>query len=80
MLTKKNNPEGRMRVLEHLGELRTRIIRALVATAFAGVAGWILYPLILDFILQPYCDTLDKDCTLRVDEPLEGLNLSLIHI
>ena len=74
MLTKKNNPEGRMRVLEHLGELRTRIIRALVATAFAGVAGWILYPLILDFILQPYCDTLDKDCTLRVDEPLEGLN------
>ena len=63
-----------MRVLEHLGELRTRIIRALVATAFAGVAGWILYPLILDFILQPYCDTLDKDCTLRVDEPLEGLN------
>ena len=74
MLTKKSNPEGRMRVLEHLGELRTRIIRALVATAFAGIAGWILYPLRLDFILQPYCDTLDKDCTLRVDEPLEGLN------
>ncbi len=74
MLTKKSNPEGRMRVLEHLGELRTRIIRALVATAFAGVAGWILYPLIIDFILQPYCDTLNRDCTLRVDEPLEGLN------
>lgn len=63
-----------MRVLEHLGELRTRIILALVATALAGVAGWILYPLILDFILQPYCDTLERDCTLRVDEPLEGLN------
>jgi len=74
MLTKKGNPEGRMRVLEHLGELRTRIILALVATALAGVAGWILYPLILDFILQPYCDTLERDCTLRVDEPLEGLN------
>tara|TARA_B100001778_G_scaffold160120_3_gene131578 strand:+ start:10473 stop:11231 length:759 start_codon:yes stop_codon:yes gene_type:complete len=74
MLAKKGNPEGRMKVLEHLGELRTRIIRTLIAIAFAGVAGWILYPLILDFILQPYCDTLDRDCTLRVDEPLEGLN------
>jgi sec-independent protein translocase protein TatC len=40
----------------------------------AGIAGWILYPLILDFILQPYCDTLGRDCTLRIDEPLEGLN------
>ena len=63
-----------MRVLEHLGELRSRIIRTLIAIAFTGVAGWILYPLVIDFILQPYCDTLDRDCTLRVDEPLEGLN------
>ena len=63
-----------MRVLEHLSELRTRIIRSLIAITFAGVAGWILYPLILDFILQPYCDTLERDCTLRIDEPLEGLN------
>ncbi len=73
-LTKKGNPEGRIRILEHLGELRTRIIRTLISITFAGVAGWILYPLILDFILQPYCDTLNRDCTLRVDEPLEGLN------
>ena len=74
MLTKKGNPEGRMGVLEHLGELRLRIIRTLIAIALTGVAGWILYPLVIDFILQPYCDTLDRDCTLRVDEPLEGLN------
>ena len=42
MLTKKGNPEGRMRILEHLGELRSRIIRSLIAIAFTGVAGWIL--------------------------------------
>ena len=63
-----------MGVMEHLGELRTRIIRSLVAIAIGGVAGWFLYPLILDFILEPYCDTLGRDCTLRIDEPLEGLN------
>ena len=63
-----------MGVLEHLGELRTRIILSIIAITCAGLAGWILYPLILDFILQPYCDTLGRDCTLRIDEPLEGLN------
>ena len=63
-----------MGVLEHLTELRVRIIRSLVAVAIGGVIGWILYPWILDFILDPYCQTLGEDCTLRVDEPLEGLN------
>ena len=51
MLTKKGNPEGRMRILEHLGELRSRIIRTLIAIAFTGVAGWILYPLVIDLSL-----------------------------
>ena len=53
MLTKKGNPEGRMRVLEHLGELRSRIIRTLIAIALTGVAGWILYPLIIDLSCNP---------------------------
>ena len=74
MLKKQSNPDAQMGVMEHLGELRTRIIRSFIAIAIGGVAGWFLYPLILDFILEPYCDTLGRDCTLRIDEPLEGLN------
>ena len=51
MLKKQINPDAQMGVMEHLGELRTRIIRSLIAIAIGGVAGWFLYPLILDFIL-----------------------------
>jgi len=65
---------GRMGVLEHLTELRIRVIRSLIAVLIGAIAGWLLYPEIINFILDPYCETLGTDCTLRVDEPLEGLN------
>ena len=74
MKTNKTNPMGRMGVLEHLTELRIRIIRSLTAVFIGAIAGWVLYPEIINFILDPYCETLGTDCTLRVDEPLEGLN------
>ena len=68
------NPEAKMGLLEHLGELRTRLIRCLVAIAVCSIVGWVFFNQILDFILDPYCETLGERCTLRVDEPLEGLN------
>lgn len=74
MKTNKSNPMGRMGVLEHLTELRIRIIRSLIAVLIGAIAGWVLYPEIIRFILDPYCETLGTDCTLRVDEPLEGIN------
>jgi len=74
MKANKANPMGRMGVLEHLTELRIRIIRNLIAVLIGAIAGWLLYPEIINFILDPYCETLGTDCTLRVDEPLEGLN------
>lgn len=74
MKTNKSNPVGRMGVLEHLTELRIRIIRSLIAVLIGAIAGWVLYPEIISFILDPYCETLGTDCTLRVDEPLEGIN------
>lgn len=74
MKTNKSNPMGRMGVLEHLTELRIRIIRSLIAVLIGAIAGWVLYPEIISFILDPYCETLGTDCTLRVDEPLEGIN------
>lgn len=74
MKLNKLNPTGRMGVLQHLAELRSRIIRSSLAVAVGTIIGWVFYPEILSFILDPYCQTLGTDCTLRVDEPLEGLN------
>lgn len=75
--------EGRMSLVEHLTELRTRIIRSVLAIAVGAVIGWFLYTPILDFILRPYCDTLGQACadgeaTLRIDEPLEGLSTRMM--
>ncbi len=74
MRPSRSNPTGTMGVLEHLTELRARLIKSLIAIALGGIAGWILYPHLLEFVLDPYCEALGSDCTLRVDEPLEGLN------
>ena len=79
----KKSDEGRMSLVEHLTELRTRIIRSVIAIAVGAVIGWFLYTPILDFILEPYCDTLGQACadgeaTLRIDEPLEGLSTRMM--
>ncbi len=80
---KPKSDEGRMSLVEHLTELRTRIIRSVIAIAIGAVIGWFLYNPILDFILEPYCETLGEACadgeaTLRVDEPLEGLSTRMM--
>ena len=45
-----------MTLMEHLAELRNRLIKAAVAVGRGRVSAcWILYPFILDFLLEPYC-------------------------
>lgn len=80
---KTSGSEGRMSLMAHLTELRTRVIRSVIAIAIGALVGWFLYNRIIDFILEPYCDTLasgggDGDCSLRVDEPLEGLSTRMM--
>lgn len=78
----KKNDEGRMSLVEHLTELRTRIIRSVIAIAVGAVIGWIFFPQVIDFILAPYCDsiadTARPECSLRVDEPLESLSTRMM--
>ena len=45
--------QGGMTILEHLDELRTRIIRMLIAFGVAAVAAWFLYNPILTFLVTP---------------------------
>jgi sec-independent protein translocase protein TatC len=72
--------EGRMSMLEHLYELRDRIIKSAVAIAVGGVAAWFLYPQIYEILLEPYCDLQGAEvdsCQLLQTEPLEGFSVRL---
>lgn len=50
-----DNPEGRMSVLDHLRELRRRLIIIALIIVAGAVAGWIFYDQILHFLERPYC-------------------------
>lgn len=69
-----------MPLMEHLAELRNRLIKVAVAIAAGAVAGWFLYPVIYDLLVDPYCDlqgvTLE-DCRLLQTEPLELFSVRL---
>ena len=81
---------GHMTLMEHLGELRNRLIKSAVAVAVGAIGCWILYPFILDFLLEPYCRTFpvedridshlfgpDGGCNLYVTDPLEPFTVRL---
>lgn len=63
-----------MPLVDHLTELRHRLIVSAVAVGVGGVVAFALYDRILDFLIQPYCDTLPpgRPCTLFITDPLEG--------
>jgi sec-independent protein translocase protein TatC len=63
----------RMTLVEHIGELRTRLIRAVLAVVVCSAVGFVFFDQILDFIVNPYCDVRNgKDCALVIIDPLEG--------
>lgn len=63
-----------MTVVEHLTELRYRLIVSLAAVAVGAVVAFALYTRILDVLLDPYCEILPpgRRCTLVIRDPLEG--------
>ncbi|RMH81670.1 MAG: twin-arginine translocase subunit TatC [Actinomyces sp.] len=71
--------EGRMTLIEHLTELRTRLIRSFAAIAVGAVVCWIAYPWILQVLLDPYCASLadGSECSLFVRNPLEPFNVRM---
>jgi sec-independent protein translocase protein TatC len=46
---------GSMTVIEHLEELRHRLVVAVAAIAIGAIAGWFLYPVFLHIVQHPYC-------------------------
>jgi sec-independent protein translocase protein TatC len=86
---REHEPGGSMTVIEHLDELRSRLIKAMGALGVVAIVAFIFYPTILDFLIKPL-DALppelkeriltqgdSNDPNLTVTGPLEGLNVRL---
>lgn len=69
-----------MTLMEHLLELRRRIILSCVAVGIAAVAGWFLYPTVFSFLLHPYREIASRSIAggnLLVTSPLEGFAIRI---
>jgi sec-independent protein translocase protein TatC len=56
---------GTMSVMEHLEELRRRIVIAFVAILAGAVVGWFLYPYVLELLRDPFCEYLRDNPEVR---------------
>jgi sec-independent protein translocase protein TatC len=49
------DPEGRMPLMEHLRELRNRLVKAILGVIVGTIVGFIFFDSIWSFIKAPYC-------------------------
>ncbi|WP_255205397.1 twin-arginine translocase subunit TatC [Actinomadura sp. BRA 177] len=76
-------PDGRMPLMDHLRELRNRLIKAILAFVVGAIVGWLLFDPVWDFLKQPYCSlpqshVIDKDeCSLFVNGIFSSFFLKL---
>ena|SRR5438132_13507346 len=57
---RRRDPARSMSVIEHLEELRSRLIVALAAIAVGAVVGWVFYTWTFKLITHPYCHVLQQ--------------------
>ena len=67
--------EARMPLMSHLVELRSRIIKAVVAVAVGSIVGFVFYRDILDVLARPYEGATDQP--LAFFQPTEPFSLAL---
>ncbi len=71
-------PAGEMTLVDHLAELRTRIIRSVAAVLVGAIGVYAFNERIFDFLSEPYCDIADVDgCAFLVTSPLEPFSVTL---
>jgi sec-independent protein translocase protein TatC len=69
------SPGGKMSFLEHLDELRKRIVRACLAIGGGVIVGFFFIQKIFDFLLAPAKAALPPGATLIYTQPGEAFNL-----
>ena len=65
-----------MTLVEHLTELRTRLVKTVIALAVGGVIGFMLYEPVLEVLQRPYC-AISEQCDFVVTDPLESFSIRL---
>ena len=79
-------PDGTMTLVDHLAELRHRLIVSICAIAVGALFGWVLFDRVIDLLLDPYCDywrtvprgvRATRDCALFFSGALEPLVIKL---
>jgi sec-independent protein translocase protein TatC len=72
---------GHMTLMEHIAELRTRIIRVMIAIGLAAIVAWFLYQPLLDLLLGPLRETAPKGSDLQenliLTGPLQGFQVRI---
>jgi sec-independent protein translocase protein TatC len=69
--------EGGMTLMEHLEELRSRLIKCAIAIVIGMAIAWTIYPQIYDILKEPLCQVEPGQCDLVLREPLEGFSIRL---
>lgn len=77
---------SRMPLVDHLAELRDRLIKCVVAVVVGMVVGFVLYDRTFDLLIDPYAELCESspdelrsatNCALLVTDPLEGFAVRL---
>jgi len=66
----------RMSLVEHLTELRRRIILSVIAVSLGAIVAFLLYNRILELLIEPYTDITGRT-QLLITDPLEGFTTRL---
>jgi len=73
--------DARMSLMDHLTELRDRIIKIVLAVVIGMAISFLLYDQIFDFLLDPYLKNCPpnsvSDCKLLALDPLEGFGVRM---
>ncbi len=64
--------EGRMTLWEHIAELRSRLIKSIVAVLIGAVVGWFLYPYIFTILTDPL-HSANKSAIIIAGSPIAPL-------
>ena len=64
-----------MTLVEHLTELRRRVLVCAVAFVVTATVAFVCYPWILSFLKHPYCQVAPRRCGFYITGPLDGLAL-----
>jgi len=82
------NPNAEMPILEHLAELRSRLVKSMLALLVGTTVAWfVLYDPALDIVTRLYCEgvpasnrgafQVNGECKLAILSPIDPLNIRI---